>query len=99
MPSRGPISEALLAALLEASAAASSHVSPSLRPQFVLVGSGAMLYHGFRRRAEDLDCVGTAAADWAFLEGARLDRRFSVLADGGRVYYTSPYTSRLHPCY
>jgi hypothetical protein len=86
MSSRARISDVLLAALLEASVAASSLVPLSLRSQFVLIGSGAMLYHGSRRRAEDLDFVGTAAAHGAFLEGARLDGRFSVLQDGGRVY-------------
>ncbi len=39
-----------------------------------------MLYHGSRRRAEDLDIVGTADAHGAFLEGARGDERFSVMS-------------------
>lgn len=48
-----------------------------------------MVYHGSRRRVENLDFVGTAAARWAFLGGARLDERFSVLQDGGRVHNVS----------
>ncbi|KAF1841486.1 uncharacterized protein K460DRAFT_408951 [Cucurbitaria berberidis CBS 394.84] len=99
---RAPISDAFLAALQEAFVAASLLVPPSLRPQFVLVGSGAMLYHGFRRRAEDLDIVGTANAHGAFLDGARGDERFSVMADGGRVYIPYPYIclyfTWLNPC-
>jgi hypothetical protein len=86
MSYRTPIPEAFLTALLEASIAASSLVPSSLRQEFVLVGSGAMLYHGSRRRAEDLDIVDTAVVHGAFLEGARLDKRFSVLADGGRFH-------------
>jgi hypothetical protein len=82
---RAQISDALLAALLEASVAASSLVPPYLRTQFVLVGGGAMVYHGFRRRFEDLNIVGTAAAHGAFLDGALSDERFSVLTNGGRV--------------
>jgi hypothetical protein len=89
MPCRASISDAFLAALLEASMAASSLVPFSLRQQFVLIGSGAMLYHGSRCRVEDLDFVGTAVAHGAFLEGARLDDRFSVLADGGKVYHNT----------
>jgi hypothetical protein len=89
MPCRASISDAFLAALLEASMAASSLVPFSLRQQFVLTGSGAMLYHGSRCRVEDLDFVGTAVAHGAFLEGARLDDRFSVLADGGKVYHNT----------
>lgn len=60
-------------------------VSPELCEQFILVGSGAMLYHGHRHRGEDIDIVGTAAALWSFLEAARKDDRFSVEADGGIV--------------
>jgi len=83
-----PITSALLAALQEAFAAESSHVPASLRAQFVLIGSGAMLYHGYRRRARDLDIVGTTAAHGAFLDDAQSDGRFSVMMDGGRVYMT-----------
>ncbi|KAH7402420.1 hypothetical protein BKA66DRAFT_435844 [Pyrenochaeta sp. MPI-SDFR-AT-0127] len=64
------ISDALLAALQEAFIAASLLVPQSLRRQFVLVGSGAMLYHGSTRRAEDLDIVGSADAHGAFIDGA-----------------------------
>lgn len=88
MPSARPeISRALLAAHQEAFLAATLLVPPALRAQFVLVGSGAVLYHGSRRRAEDLDIVGTADAHGAFLDGAREDERFSVMTDGGRVYH------------
>jgi hypothetical protein len=80
------ITSALLAALQEAFAAASSHVPTSLRAQFMFIGSGAMLYHGYRRRARDLDIVGTTEAHGAFLDGAQSDGRFSVMMDDGRVY-------------
>ncbi|KAK7189431.1 hypothetical protein PSPO01_04434 [Paraphaeosphaeria sporulosa] len=76
------ITSAHLAALREACAAASSLVPPALRPDFVLVGSGVMVHHGSRRRPGDIDVVGTPAALWAFLEGARKDGRFSVVLDG-----------------
>jgi len=81
-----PITSALLAALQEAFAVASSHVPALLRAQFGLIGSGAMLYHGYRRRSQHLDSVGTTTAHGAFLDGARSDARFSVMTDGGRVY-------------
>jgi hypothetical protein len=84
---RARISDTLLAALFEASVAASSIVPRSIRPQFILVGSGAMIYHGSRRRAEDLDFVGTACAHGAFMEGVLQDERFSALQNGGRVQY------------
>ncbi|KAF1958807.1 hypothetical protein CC80DRAFT_490599, partial [Byssothecium circinans] len=73
MPSSTTITAALLAALQEAFVAASSLVPPAFRPDFVLVGSGAILYHGYRRRVRDLDIVGTPDAHWAFLEGAKKD--------------------------
>jgi hypothetical protein len=98
MSSRAPISDVLLAALLEASVAASSFVPLSLRPQFVLIGSGAMVYHGSRRRAKDVDFVGTAATHGAFLEGARLDERYSVLQDGGRVHHVSAEIDDISVC-
>jgi hypothetical protein len=86
MPSaRTIITPAHLAALLEAAEVATSFVPPALRPQFVLVGSGAMVYHGSRGRAEDLDIAGSAAAHGAFLAGASEDERWSVYGDGGRV--------------
>ncbi|KAF9735425.1 hypothetical protein PMIN01_06830 [Paraphaeosphaeria minitans] len=87
------ITPAHLAALKETCAAASSLVPPALRPDFVFVGSGAMVCHGSRRRPGDIDVVGTPAALWAFLEEARKEGRFSVVLDGCDYTYLVPIPS------
>ncbi|KAF1975463.1 hypothetical protein BU23DRAFT_74267 [Bimuria novae-zelandiae CBS 107.79] len=69
----------------------------ALRPDFVLVRSEAMVYHGSRRRPRDLDIVGTPTALWAFLEGAQEDGRFSVMLKGRRLILFLSIISKL-PC-
>jgi hypothetical protein len=93
-----PITAALRAALEEAFEAASSLVPAAVRPQFVLVGSAALLYHRGTHKAADLDIVGTSVALFAFFEGAQKDARFSVMHAGGRVEdpFLLPYFVKAH---
>lgn len=72
-------------AVLEAAEASSRLVPLDLRSKFVLIGSGAMTYHGSAGRVGDLDFVAPVEAHGAFLDAARKDERWSVAADGGRV--------------
>ena len=68
---RPKISAAHREAVLETTAPSSLLVPVDLRPQFVLIGSAAMVQHGFSGRVGDVDFVGSAEAHWAFLDAAQ----------------------------
>jgi Nucleotidyl transferase AbiEii toxin, Type IV TA system len=67
----------LKAVLLEAFAAATELLPPTLREKFVLIGGTSMLSLGGSRKTEDVDIAVTAEALDAFQEAAILDPRFS----------------------